>query len=175
MLSRISTLALAMLAVTAMAGSPGKAKAWSIKADYIEACSCNLFCQCYFKTSPEGGEMCNFDNALVIRQGHVGNVDVSGKKVWLSGDLGGDWSQGQAKTAVITFEPGTTREQKDAIEFMVGKIYPVKWASFAEDESPIYWQRDGNNGTARLGDGTRGEVKLTGQLGPNGRPIDLPE
>ena len=39
---------------------------WSIKADYIEACSCNLFCQCYFKTSPEGGEMCNFDNALVI-------------------------------------------------------------------------------------------------------------
>src|SRR5436305_15287974 len=102
MQSRISTFAFAMLAATAMAGPHGKAKPWSIKADYIEACSCSMFCQCYFKPSPEGGEMCEFNNAVNIRQGHVGNVDVSGKKVWLSGDLGNDFSQGQMKTAVIT-------------------------------------------------------------------------
>ena len=165
MLSKISTIVVALAAVSAMA-APGKAKSWSIKADYIEACSCNMFCQCYFKPSPEGGEMCEFNNAVNIRQGRVGNVDVSGKKVWLSGDLGGDFTQGQMKTAVITFEPGTTREQKDAIEFLVGKIYPVKWANFSEDEAPITWERNGGHGHAKLGD--KGEVILNGTLDKSG-------
>src|SRR5438876_4991769 len=66
-------------------------KTWAVKADYIEACSCSLFCSCYFNTQPEGGEMCEFNNAIKITEGHVGDVDVSGKKLWLSGDLGGDF------------------------------------------------------------------------------------
>lgn len=166
-MNRLLSLALACAAASSFGASGHQGKSWSIKADYIEACSCNLFCQCYFKPSPEGGESCMFDNAINIRDGHVGDVNVSGKKVWLSGDLGGDFSQGQMKQAVITFEPGTSRQDKDAIEFLVGKIYPVKWSSFAEDEAPITWQRDGNNGYAKLGD--KGEVKLTGVKGPDGK------
>src|SRR5438128_189781 len=96
---KILALGLAAMAMTAIAAPGHKAKAWSIKADYIEACSCDLFCACYFNTKPEGGEMCQFDNAINIRQGRVGDMDVSGKKVWLSGDLGGDFSQGQMKSA----------------------------------------------------------------------------
>ena len=160
--------ALVLCSGAAMAG-PGKghqAKAWSIKADYIEACSCDLFCPCYFNTSPEGGAMCEFDNAIMIRSGHVGDVDVSGKKVWLSGDLGGDFTKGM-KSAVITYDAGTTQDQKDAIKFLVGHIYPVKWANFAEDEAPISWVRNGNTGDASCGD--KGAVHLDGVMGPNGK------
>ena len=103
--------------------------------------------------------MCEFNNAIRISDGHVGNVDVSGRKVWLSGDLGGDFTKGM-KTGVITFEPGTPKSQKDAIKFLMGKIYPVKWENFYEDTAPITWQRNGTNGVARLGNSA--EVRLVG-------------
>ena len=38
---------LAICALVLMASSPAKPK-WRMKADYVEACSCHLFCQCYF-------------------------------------------------------------------------------------------------------------------------------
>lgn len=162
-------LSLLLVLAASASGGPGhKGKSWSISADYIEACSCNMFCQCYFKLSPEGGEMCDFNNAVKIKEGHVGDTVVSGKKVWLSGDLGGDFSKGEMKQAVITFEPGTTRAEKDAIEFLVGKIYPVKWSNFAEDEAPITWERNGSKGHASLGDS--GDVVLEGLKDSAGKP-----
>ena len=147
---------------SALAGGPNHKKTWSVKADYIEACSCNLFCQCYFSTTPEGGEFCEFNNAVKIREGHVGDTKLDGVKFWLSGDLGGDFSKGEMKSAVMTFDKGTTDDQKKAIAFLVGKIYPVKWGKVVTDEQPITWQRDGNNGMAMIGDGTIGKVELTG-------------
>src|SRR5438105_12742333 len=85
----------AALAALAGFGRPAQAagKSWTVKADYIEACSCHLFCTCYFNTGPEGGMMCEFNNAIKITEGHVGDVDVTGKKVWLSGDLGSDFTK----------------------------------------------------------------------------------
>src|SRR5437588_12486816 len=64
-MKRVLGLSAAVLLVSvafaprATSGPPDKS--WSIKADYIEACSCNLFCQCYFSTKPEGGTMCEFN------------------------------------------------------------------------------------------------------------------
>jgi hypothetical protein len=159
-----------LLSVASADHKPGHAKkTWSVKADYIEACSCNLFCQCYFQTSPEGGEFCEFNNAVKIAEGHVGDTTVDGLKFWLSGDLGADFSKGEMKSAVVTFDKGTTQEQKDAIVFLVNKIYPVKWGHIDTDEQPITWTRNGNNGVAMIGDGTIGKVELTGVPGPDGK------
>ena len=55
---------------------------WSMKASIIEACSCPMFCQCYFNTKPsahsghEGHEMhfCRFNNAIQVAQGRYGDV-----------------------------------------------------------------------------------------------------
>src|SRR5579859_4624659 len=96
-------------------------KTWSVKADYIEACSCHLFCTCYFNTSPEGGMMCEFNNAFNISEGHVGDVNLDGQKVWLSGDLGGDFTK-PLKSAVITVEPTASPKQVEALKFIIGKI-----------------------------------------------------
>jgi hypothetical protein len=143
-------------------------KTWSIKADYIEACSCHLFCSCYFNTGPEGGHHCEFNNAIKVTEGHVGDVKVDGAKLWMSGDLGGDFSKGEMKAAVVTFDTAVTPKQEEALKFLVGKIYPVKWSNMAVDRAPILWERSGMNGHAKLGNG-EGEVKLTGVSDSSGK------
>ncbi|MBS1723167.1 MAG: DUF1326 domain-containing protein [Armatimonadetes bacterium] len=156
--------------LTALATEPGQPKTWSIKADYIEACSCSAFCSCYFNTGPEGGMMCEFNNAVKIAQGHVGDVKLDGKKFWLSGDLGGDFTKGM-KSAVVTFDTGTSQAEKDAIMYLIQKVYPVTWKEVNMDEAPITWEKSGMNGHAKLGD--KGEVVLEGIPGPDGKQARL--
>src|SRR5580765_368416 len=122
----VATFSALLLTSGFAAAKASDAKTWGIKADYIEACSCHLFCSCYFNTGPEDGHHCEFNNAVKNAEGHVGDVKVDGTKFWLSGDLGGEWANGM-KGAVITFDPAVTTKQQDAIKFLIGKIYPVKW------------------------------------------------
>jgi hypothetical protein len=150
----------------AKAAEPGE-KTWSIKADYIEACSCNLFCMCYFQSHPEGERFCEYNMAVKITSGHVGNVSVAGEYLWLSGDLGGDFSKG-AKGVVITFNTTTPKEKREAIGFLMTKIYPAKFDSVKTDEGPITYEKHGLNGHATLGD--RAEITLTGVKDGKGDP-----
>jgi hypothetical protein len=166
-ISRIAAFAGIVLAVALTARAQDKKKDWCIKADYIEACSCHLFCSCYFYPQPEGGHMCEFNNAVKIAEGNVGDVKVDGCKVWLSGDLGGDFSKGEMKSLVITFDPAVTKEQREAIKFLMGKVYPVKWAATAVDEAPITWEKKGDDAHAKLGD--VGEVTLTAAKDSSGK------
>jgi len=158
--------AISVAAGIATAPTDGPAKTWSIKADYIEACSCSLFCSCYYNTGPEGGMMCEFNNAVKIRTAHVGDVKLDGKKFWISGDLGGDFTKGM-KSAIVTFEPKTPKAEKDAIMYLIGKVYPVTWKSVKTDEQPITWVRNGMNGMAKLGN--RGAIHLEGAKGADGK------
>jgi hypothetical protein len=149
--------------------SPGAdgVKTWSVKADYIEGCSCHLFCSCYFNTSPEGGTCCEFNNVIKISEGHVGDVKVDGLKVWISGDLGGDFTK-PLKSAVITLEPTVTKQQEEAVKTLIGKIYPFQWQEVFVDKAPIVWERNGMNGHAKLGNG-QAEITLTGVKDGDGK------
>lgn len=146
--------------------APGE-KTWAIKAEYIEACSCNLFCMCYFQTHPDGDRFCEFNMAVKVLAGHVGDVKVDGEYYWLSGDLGGDFTK-SLKGVVITFDTKTPKEKRDAIAFLIGKIYPYKFDSMKTDEGQITYQKDGWNGHATLGD--RAEITLKGVKDGNGEP-----
>ena len=145
----------------------GGGKTWSVKADYIEGCSCHLFCPCYFYTSPEGGMSCEFNNVFKISEGNVGDVKVDGLKVWISGDLGGDFTK-PLKSAVITMEPNVTKQQEEALKTLIGKIYPKQWQKVAVDKAPILWEKNGMNGHAKLGKG-EGEITLTGVKDADGK------
>jgi hypothetical protein len=154
-----------LLALHASAG-----EGWSINASYIEACSCELFCACYFNTAPDK-DFCKFNNVVRINTGHVGNVKLDGLKFWMAGDLGGDFTKG-FKTAYVTFEPSATKEQVDATMAIVAKLYPGEWGSVkvSNDRMPITWEVKGNNGHAKLGDG-KAEVTLTGFVGNDGKSL----
>ena len=87
-----------------------------MNATIIEACSCPMFCQCYFNTKPaahagaatpgtdpEGGEhFCTFNNAFKVNKGTYGDTKLDGAKFWVAGDLGGDFSKGEMDWAVLT-------------------------------------------------------------------------
>jgi uncharacterized protein DUF1326 len=140
---------------------------WQARIQYIEACSCDLFCPCYFNDHAShqgtGEHSCTFNNVGRVLKGKYGDVDLTGLKFWLSGDLGADWAtKGQAGWLVATFEPKATQEQKDAMMAVLGKIYPVKWQSVQFDASAITWTLapDGKTAHAKLANG-KGEVTLT--------------
>lgn len=68
---------------------------WHFNGTVIEACSCKMFCPCYFNTEPalnhteHGPEhFCKFNMAYKVHEGHHGETDLSGVKFWVAGDLG---------------------------------------------------------------------------------------
>ncbi len=140
---------------------------WQVRLQYIEACSCDLFCPCYFNDHAShqgtGAHSCSFNNVGRIAQGKYGDVDLTGLKFWLSGDLGSDWAtKGTADWLVATFEPKATKEQKDGLMAVLGKMYPVTWSKVDFDTTAITWtiSPDGKTAHAKMANG-KGEVTLT--------------
>ena len=132
-----------------------RSHSYDVTGNIIEACSCPLFCGCYFNTEPNDPHMCEFNNVYQFGKGsHYGATDLSGARVWLSGDLGGEaLSKGKAKQAVITFDKATTPAQRDAIGKVMGIIYPVQWDKLSTREDTIAWEHHGGNDHAKMGSG----------------------
>ncbi|MBI5380203.1 MAG: DUF1326 domain-containing protein [Nitrospirae bacterium] len=168
----VSALGFAALSVAAEAPSAGKAPSWKMNATIIEACSCPMFCQCYFNTKPaahqvghEGHGMaehfCRFNNAIKVNKGSYGKVKLDGAKFWVAGDLGGDFSKGEMDWAVLHFDPTVTKEQRDAIATILGHLYPVKWKAFrVAEDAPVEWKATKDRAEARLDGGKTAEVVL---------------
>lgn len=158
--------------MTSQKSSKDAAKAgdWDFNATIIEACSCPMFCQCYFNMKPAshhghaggGGEhFCKFNNAFKVNKGQSGGVKLDGAKFWVAGDLGGDFSKGQMDWAVLTFDPSVTKEQREAIGKILGHVYPVKWNSFSiAKDADMEWTAQAKSAQAKLGGGKIAEVVL---------------
>jgi hypothetical protein len=159
---------------------------WNMNATAIEACSCPMFCQCYF--NPEPGSMamsgmsgmdhmdhfCKFNNAYKVNKGTYGATKLDGAKFWIYGDLGGDFSKGEMNWAVVTFDKAMTQPQRDAVAAICGKLFPVHWKSLKTAEGDISWTAEKGAAHALLDGGKTAEVQLgTTTLNPNtkGAPI----
>jgi len=177
---RRSLLPMAIIAIVAVvfigAASTSKSSTpkWAMNASIIEACSCPMFCQCYFNSEPAGHadhdhmsmvhgatHYCKFNNAVHVNKGMYGATKLDGAKFWVAGDLGGDFSKGQMDWAVLTFDPSVTKAQRDGIVAVLGKLYPVKWNSFtiAPDQA-MTWVDSKTTAVAKLDDGKAAEVSL---------------
>ncbi|MCI0331589.1 MAG: DUF1326 domain-containing protein [candidate division Zixibacteria bacterium] len=133
---------------------------WSFNAKIIEACSCRLFCPCYFNTSPDK-HFCQFNNAFKVLAGYYGPTDLTDVKFWVSGDLSDDFGDSTALWAAFTFDPAASQEQIDAVIKIIPHIYPLKFEETFIDKKPISWEINGDGAAARIGDGTDGMVELT--------------
>jgi len=146
--------------------------AWSMNATIIEACSCPMFCQCYFNTKPSAHaghdghaeeHFCRANNVFKVNKGTYGKTKLDGAKFWAAMDLGDDFSDGQMKWAVVTFDPAVTAEQREGIKTVLTHLYPVKWESFeVAGDLPIEWSHTGDRAVAKLDGGKAGEVVLNG-------------
>ncbi len=133
-----------------------------ITASYIEACTCDMFCPCYFNdhaTAHGTAHFCKFNNVLRVDKGYYKATQLAGVKVWLAGDLGAEWGKGKADWLVVTFDPSVTKEQQAAMTDILFQLYPLKWNVLGVDTVPITWEVKGDTATARLGNG-KGEVIL---------------
>jgi hypothetical protein len=169
----------------APAGTPSAAPAaeWAFNGTIIEACSCPMFCQCYFASKPadhgpgchmggEPGTYCRFNNAFRTNSGRYGNVKLDGARFWVAGDLGGDFSKGEMQWAVLTFDPSVTKEQREGIQKMLAGLYPVKWGSFkVAPDAPMEWQAARDRAVAKLNGGKTAEVVLKKNQGMSDDPI----
>lgn len=156
------------------------APAWAMNATIIEACSCKMFCQCYFNTEPSeheghgggagmaadhgqgkgGDHFCRFNNAFQVNHGHHGAVRLDGAKFWVAGDLGGDFTKGM-DWAVLAFDPGVTAAQRKGIQAILAHLYPVKWNAFTiGPDAPMEWRHSRTEAVARLDGGKAAEVVL---------------
>jgi len=157
-------------------------KDWAMNATIIEACSCPMFCQCYFNPQPashsghgnmgEAEHFCKFNNAIKVNKGSYGNVKLDGIKFWVAGDLGGDFSMGKLDWAELTFDPAVTKEQRDAVAAILAYVYPAEWKSFTiAEDAEMEWHYTNDRAVAKLDGGKKAEVVLNRFAGNTDDPI----
>ena len=116
----VLTMGLAF-ALASMGEEPAKPADWSFNATLIEACSCPMFCQCFFNSAPAshghgehgGDHYCKFNIAYHVNKGAYNGVKLDGAEFWVSGDLGDSFADGKMDWAELTFDPGMTPEQRE--------------------------------------------------------------
>src|SRR3981189_3946849 len=156
---------------------------FDMTASYIEACSCDMFCPCYFNTHSTNhmgmGEhhmdehFCRANLVLKVDKGYYKKTKLDGAKVWIATDLGSDWSTGKDSWAVLNYDPSVTTEQKSALNDIIGQLYPFKWQKFDVDTQGFTWDVDEKAGIAKakMNNG-QAEVALKKETGPDpGREI----
>ena len=166
---------IALLAFAAPIVIANESADWHFNGTVIEACSCPMFCQCYFNTEPashpahDGDHFCKFNMAYKVNEGHHGETDLSGVKFWVAGDLGSEWDDGVTEWAVVTFAPGTTDAQKAGVATALGHIFPVEWKSFAvAEDSEIEWTANEDRAEAKLAGGENAHIILNKHQGMGG-------
>jgi hypothetical protein len=173
---------LAGLAVGGAGAATGTKPDWAVNATVIEACSCPMFCQCYFNTEPaahhdHGGtgaskHFCRANLAYKVNKGHYQGVKLDGAKFWLANDLGADFSKGQMDWVVLTFDKAASPEQRKGIEEIVKHLFPVKWNSYKTAEASIdRWEFTKDAAYAAMDGGKTAEVRLKRFAGMTEEPI----
>jgi hypothetical protein len=170
--------ALAAVGAGALLGAAGPAD-WAMNATVIEACSCPMFCQCYFDTQPaahshgHGSEhFCRFNMGYKVNRGHAGGVKLDGARFWIAGDLGANFGGGETDWASVHFDPAVSPEQRSAIATVLGHVYPVKWKSFqVGEDAAVEWTATKDRASARLGGGKLAEIALRRNPGMTEDPV----
>ncbi len=169
-----AALGLDSLSATQGSQPPAGGTPWSYDATYIEACSCHLFCPCYFNTTPEMGS-CEFQMAVRVNDGMFGDVALKGAKFWLTGDLGEEFgTKHRSPWVVVTFDPAVTPAQRDGLAKILIKGIYQDFDKIETDESAISWSINSKEGIARaqLANG-KGEMLLERWKGNDGGPSIL--
>jgi len=152
---------------------------FDMTASYIEACSCDMFCPCYFNTRSTNhmsmGEhhmdehFCRANLVLKVDKGYYKDTTLDGAKVWLAADLGSDWSTGKDSWLVMNFDPSVSKEQQAAFGDILPQLYSaIPWQKKAVDTAAFSWNVDTKTGVAhaKMNSG-KGEVILERVKGDN--------
>jgi hypothetical protein len=172
-------LAASLIYFTSSAQEKTSKPDFDMTATYIEACSCDMFCPCYFNTHSTDhmsmGEnhmdehFCRANLVLKVDKGYYKDTKLDGAKVWIGSDLGSDWSTGKDSWLVVNFDPGVSKEQQAAFGDILTQLYSaIPFQKKAVSNTAFSWNVDTKTGVAhaKMSDG-KGEVILERVKGDN--------
>ena len=90
------------------------------------------------------------------------------------GDLGDKWgTEKKGEWVVVSFDPTTTKEQRDALAPMILKTYGLEWGELKVQEAPIEINKSADIAEAKLGGGKMAYMKLKREPGMDGKGVVL--
>lgn len=134
---------------------------WTISGDYIEACNCDVTCQCIAMEPPDDGA-CTGSFAWHIEDGQYGDVDLSGLHVALliRTEKGVMFDPDTIWHVVLLVDEAAEEDQQAAIEDIylgrAGGIFGAAADAHVESAevatAPFTFSRDGTDFSVDVGD-----------------------
>jgi hypothetical protein len=96
---------------------------WRLKGDFVLSCSCTVFCPCVISLgqhAPTEGT-CQTWFGIGIKDGHYGDVDISGLNVGVLAEIPGLMVRGNWTVALFIDERASIYAQKALIKIFSGK------------------------------------------------------
>ena len=172
-------LAASLVYFTSAAQEKSSKPDFDMTASYIEACSCDMFCPCYYNDHSTNhmamGEhhmeehFCRANLVLKVDKGYYKDTKLDGAKVWIATDLGSEWSTGKDSWLVVNFDPSVSKEQQAALADILPQLYSaIPWQKKTVSTTAFSWDVDTKTGVAhaKMNDG-KGEVILEKVKGDN--------
>lgn len=134
---------------------------WTIQGDYVEACNCDVICQCIAMELPDDGA-CTGSFMFHIEDGQYGDVDLSGLHVaWLiRTEEGVMFDPDTAWHVALLVDEAAEEDQRAAIEDIylgrAGGIFGAAADAHVESAevatAPFTFSRDGTDFSVEVGD-----------------------
>lgn len=156
---------------------------WSITGDYVEACNCDVVCQCLWMEAPDDNH-CTVSIAWHITDGEYGDVDLSGlhAALLIRSEEGVLLDPDTAWHAVLLIDETADDDQQAALEDIylgrAGGIFAVAADTHVERAevatAPFSFTGDGADFSVEIGDsvsmdvvGKRGFNEKLGTIAPH--------
>ena len=89
-------------------------------------------------------------------------------------EAGDKWgTEKKAPWVIVSFDPSTTKAQRDALAPMILKTYGMEWADLKVQEAPIEISRGNDIVEAKLAGGKMAYMKLKREPGADGKGVVL--
>ena len=154
------------------------ANSWSVKGQYMEACTCDAICPCITLSDPTTGT-CTGVVGWHIEQGQSGGVDLAGLNVALALHSPGNMAAGNI-TGALLIDDRASESQHDLIASIwggqagghLGEIAQLFGEIAGVKAVPITFESDGKR-KGRIVIGDMGEATWEAIEGPGGAPVTV--
>lgn len=143
------------------------AEQWRLEGDYVEACNCDVTCQCIWLEPPDD-DVCTVSLAWHIRDGQYGDVDLSGLSAGLlvSTEAGVMFAPDTGWDVVLLIDEAADDDQRAALEDIffgrAGGIFAPVADTHVESAEvatvPVTFDRDDAEFSVEMGDVVSMEV-----------------
>lgn len=148
---------------------------WSMAGDYVEACNCDVMCQCIAMEPPDG-DVCTASLLFHVRDGHYGDIELDGLSVAMlvHTEEGVMFAPDTGWDVVLLIDEAADDDQRAALEDIylgrVGGIFGAAAEAHIESAevatAPFTFTRDGTDFSVEIGDVV--SVEAVGTHGFNG-------